>query len=824
MISRNTYIGEVIAKLKQKLPEYLESHGRKLTNSNMFQCVAPERHSHGDEKFSASASQEPDGTWLWSCHGCKESGTIYHAANIIEGLPITGSGFVNTTIELAERFNITIDYDKLGMNRKEVIASYTLGDIFREIDIYIKENGEGVANLSNGKFGRNYTKEQAETIVKWVPIGCIDPRSLEQHLIGKFGSKAVADLPFYIDTPSRKGLDSMVFNKDILTISIRTYYNRTIGYMGRVTDKALDNAKETTDRIVKYKFTKGLAGRKAEAMFLLDIAKQDIKKSKVVKIVEGSFDAISMRLAGITNVVASMGSSFNADQADAIMQFKVEEIVFILDSDKAGIKGVVKAMDVLKKYDVIVRAVPLPEGTDPDNIVTQGNLDIFDNEIDAVEYILNVDERFNERGKNPDVVYNNMIAFVASVTNSSARLRKYSTFIADKSSFHQSDALDDLNKYLERKETRSHEAINIWNTVKQAEDLGIAERVVTLRRASDDYSQLIAGTSDTIMRDTWEYYMGLVSQETSLPTILPTGHHFFDRATSFQTGTLAVVSGKPSNGKSSWLRYTALQMIESIPDLYVLYVSIDDQVDTTMVTFLSIITGMERNEVSARMRTGNFGDSPAVRSTQERIKNIFSNSLCLKGSADCPSLTSIRKTLDIVRSLIGDRPLMVVIDALNNLSDLRKDDQRIAIENTLRDLKFYAVETGSCIIVVTHMTKTSPHTIIRRPNLTDLKGTSFIEFEAKNVLLVHMDMHYNEETEMSWTREGMAYPIVEVNVAKDKEKSANEIIPFYFDPDHCTFEEPNESRIRSLRQKIRMDTSNRRGGMDESGSSGNSFM
>ena len=111
----NTYMSELILEVQKKLPEYIKALGRDISASNMFNCVLPEKHNNQDKSMSAGIKENDDGTYVWNCFGCKSSGSIYHMAHFVEGLPIHGKGFIGTTIELAERFGIPVDYNKVGI-------------------------------------------------------------------------------------------------------------------------------------------------------------------------------------------------------------------------------------------------------------------------------------------------------------------------------------------------------------------------------------------------------------------------------------------------------------------------------------------------------------------------------------------------------------------------------------------------------------------------------------------------------------------------------------------------------------------------------------
>ena len=83
-------------------------------------------------------------------------------------------------------------------------------------------------------------------------------------------------------------------------------------------------------------------------------------------LVEGYTDVISLHQAGIHNVVASSGTSLTDDQIKLIKRFS-DNITVLFDGDKAGLKASMRGIDMILEGGLNVKAVPFPEGEDPDS-------------------------------------------------------------------------------------------------------------------------------------------------------------------------------------------------------------------------------------------------------------------------------------------------------------------------------------------------------------------------------------------------------------------------------------------------------------------------
>ena len=134
---------------------------------------------------------------------------------------------------------------------------------------------------------------------------------------------------------------------------------------------------------------------KGKTLYGLHLAKNDVRREDRVLVVEGYFDVVRLMAAGVTTVVAAMGTALTDAQAGMLR--KLTKNVFLLyDSDKPGLKATFRSGDELLRQGVSVRVVTLPEGEDPDTFVkTHGAaalvarlrdaIDVFDRKIQLLE-------------------------------------------------------------------------------------------------------------------------------------------------------------------------------------------------------------------------------------------------------------------------------------------------------------------------------------------------------------------------------------------------------------------------------------------------------
>jgi len=108
---------------------------------------------------------------------------------------------------------------------------------------------------------------------------------------------------------------------------------------------------------------------KSQTLYGLHHAKQSIISQKTAVIVEGYTDVIACHQHGATNVVAALGTAFTHQHAAKVRRF-CETVVLVFDGDAAGKKAADRAVEVLLTGEIDVSIVILPEGEDPDQIMS----------------------------------------------------------------------------------------------------------------------------------------------------------------------------------------------------------------------------------------------------------------------------------------------------------------------------------------------------------------------------------------------------------------------------------------------------------------------
>ncbi|MCU0667205.1 MAG: DNA primase [Patescibacteria group bacterium] len=123
---------------------------------------------------------------------------------------------------------------------------------------------------------------------------------------------------------------------------------------------------------------------KSRHIFGLHLAKESIRTSGFVVIVEGNMDVISSHQAGFRNVVATAGTALTSYQLKALQRF-TNDIRLCFDQDKAGIAAAERAIDVAQGVGVQLTIISLPAGKDPDDLISL-NTSLWEEAINTPQY------------------------------------------------------------------------------------------------------------------------------------------------------------------------------------------------------------------------------------------------------------------------------------------------------------------------------------------------------------------------------------------------------------------------------------------------------
>lgn len=159
----------------------------------------------------------------------------------------------------------------------------------------------------------------------------------------------------------RGGIQDMFRGR--LMIPLQDPQGRIIGFTARQLDDDPNAPKYiNTPQTVLYDKSRHIYG--------LHLAKESIRKTKFVVLVEGNLDVIASHQAGVRQVVATAGTALTEPQLKALSRF-TGDIRLCFDADKAGVAATERAIPIASRVKVSLSIIDVPSGKDPDDLIRQ---------------------------------------------------------------------------------------------------------------------------------------------------------------------------------------------------------------------------------------------------------------------------------------------------------------------------------------------------------------------------------------------------------------------------------------------------------------------
>ncbi|MGH7195864.1 MAG: DNA primase [Candidatus Saccharimonadales bacterium] len=109
---------------------------------------------------------------------------------------------------------------------------------------------------------------------------------------------------------------------------------------------------------------------KSRHVYGLHLAKESIRKTKFVVLVEGNMDVIASQQAGARSCVATAGTGLTEQHLKALSRF-TGDIRLCFDADQAGLNATERAIPIAAKVGASLSIIKIPSGKDPDELIKQ---------------------------------------------------------------------------------------------------------------------------------------------------------------------------------------------------------------------------------------------------------------------------------------------------------------------------------------------------------------------------------------------------------------------------------------------------------------------
>jgi DNA primase len=357
------YADDVIEEVRSRndIVDIIGSYVNLKKKGSTYSACCPFHH---EKTPSFHVSREKQ---MYHCFGCGVGGNVYTFLMEHENY-----SFPEAVEALAERAGVKLPEQSMSPEaKKQADVRNTIKDMNKLAAGYFhyllkSERGShameylknrGLTDETIVKFGLGYSDVYSDDLYKYLRSKGYTDKDLKESGLVKFDEK--------------HGGSDRFWNRVMYPI-IDTN-NRVIGFGGRVMGDAKPKYINTQDTP---------AFDKSRNLYGLNLAKKS-RRSGII-FCEGYMDVISMHQAGFDNAVASLGTALTVGQVNLIKRF-TDHVYLAYDSDEAGTKAALRALEIMREFEMPARVISLKPYKDPDELIQAEGTEAFEKRIDEAE-------------------------------------------------------------------------------------------------------------------------------------------------------------------------------------------------------------------------------------------------------------------------------------------------------------------------------------------------------------------------------------------------------------------------------------------------------
>lgn len=307
---------------------------------------------------------------VFTCYSSGNAGDLFHFVQQKENLT-----FYEAVEVLAKRYNINLEYEDDGSSTKghNPHSKKELFDIHEIATDYYHQRF--LEDTPSAEQMRQYWTEQRAfpmEVAEDFKIGLApakDSGLIERLKKKGFSRQAINDCGlFYLRDYDRDLNDVRPRFRGRLMIPICDVQTRVVAFTARQTELTPEDDHSRDAKYINSPETPIFF--KSYMLFNLDRARQNVQDDQPLILVEGQLDAIRCWHCGIKNAVAPQGTAITDNQMTLIRRYTTQ-VDCLLDGDRAGQKAALRMLPIALKAGLEVNFIPLPAGSDPDQLLTE---------------------------------------------------------------------------------------------------------------------------------------------------------------------------------------------------------------------------------------------------------------------------------------------------------------------------------------------------------------------------------------------------------------------------------------------------------------------
>ena len=322
---------------------------------------------HDDHNASMSVSPDKQ---IYKCFSCGESGNVFTFVAKYNNI-----SFHEAVILLGKEKGYDLQDNISNVVQDKHTKDYEIYDYACKIyqnNLYTSSGKSAIEYLTNRKIDK-------DTIKKFKIGLSLNKSIITEYLVNKnYDITRLIDLGLTNDRSQDKFLNRIMF-------PLFDLKGRVVAFSGRIYNTKSDSKYINTMETDIFK--------KGNLLYNYHNAKDSLKKTDYVIVMEGFMDVIRASTIGVNNCVATMGTAFTKEHIELLRKM-TDNIILCFDGDKAGEDATVSSLKMLEDNGITPRIIRLPEDLDPDEYILKYGSDSFkyqiENTITPIEFKMQI--------------------------------------------------------------------------------------------------------------------------------------------------------------------------------------------------------------------------------------------------------------------------------------------------------------------------------------------------------------------------------------------------------------------------------------------------
>lgn len=332
---------------KNNIVDVIEEYLPLKKSGNNYSTNCP-FHKEKTPSFIVSPDKQ-----IFHCFGCGESGNSISFLTKYKNYT-----FVEAAEHLARKAGIILEETNSSYNKDQnKLLSNRLYKINRDAALYYYNNLKNYPEVQKYLKARNIDVNVINKFGIGYAIGQWD--NLLNHLTEKgYIEEDILKAGLIIKNQKNNSYFDRFRNR--VMFPIFDVKGRIIGFGGRVLDDSLPKYLNSPETLI---FNKGFN------LYGLNLAKELVKDKSFI-LVEGYMDVIKMHTYGYNTTVAALGTALTDNQIKLMKRYS-KNFYVAFDSDSAGQKASLKAINLFKKNNLNSKVIIIPNAKDPDEYLNK---------------------------------------------------------------------------------------------------------------------------------------------------------------------------------------------------------------------------------------------------------------------------------------------------------------------------------------------------------------------------------------------------------------------------------------------------------------------